>query len=207
MVIAILQLVFGGIGLLCWDPIAIFMLVSGSKANTMMAPPAAQGAPNPAELQEKIEKLTAERVPYHKTITFGSTIVVSPALGLAMIASGIGLLWMKTWGRILAILYALAGIVMKIATAIITIMVIPAMKEVMQEFLSKDPKVAQATQSVTQMMPTIMYMGVFFSLFTMVYPVLVLVLMFLPSTKAALRGEITQASAKGPEDYRDEPLS
>ncbi len=200
MVIAILQLVFGGIGLLCCDSAGIFQIAMGKNLNSLMGPQ----QPDQAEMQEKIEKLTAERVPYHKAITV-ATAIVSPLLSIAMIASGIGLLYMKAWGRILAVFYAVVSILMKIVTGVTTIMVMPATQEVLKEFMAKEPKVAQMAQQIAQMTQFVMYMIVFFMFFTVIYPALVLVFMLLPSTRAAFRGEGTQKSADGIEDYRDEP--
>jgi len=185
-VIAILQLVFGGIWLLC-GLVTLGMQASGMQQTFMN-----MGSMNPGnnpqlakqkELQDDVKKfsleLNSQPMQYFQN---GQTLTLS----LLMIFSGIGLLNMRKWGRTLAFVYATLSILSHIAMIVYMVMVtIPAT----QQFASEMAVKGQDAKMLAGLMQFGVYVGLAISFLSMIYPTIVLILLLRPGVAAAFRGE------------------
>jgi hypothetical protein len=180
--IAVLHFVFGGLGILC----GLFggvMLLSGGQT-LMSQTSAGYNSPKVIQMQEEIQK-TMESVPgFHvvPVVNTGGDLAIS----IIMIVSGIGLLQFRPWGRLLSIVYAVASIALKVFAAVHAMaFTIPAMNG----FLNTH----QATAPEEQFTLTIMRMTTFFPpiyyLLCMIYPIIVLIIMFRPAVVQAFRAD------------------
>ncbi len=194
-VIAILHLIFGGLGLLCSligllmqsliDP-TMFMNMGG-------APPGGAPGVNPQEMVKQIQ----DRMPdYMHTVAIAHE-AVGVLLSILLVVAGIGLLQMRPWARVLSILYAVVSILLKIAFAVYTIvLVVPVSREINQIMFqqwraqARNPQEQAMMQAMMNMADSMTVMQAFIPLVTMVYPVVVLVIMLLGSTRQAFVGEV-----------------
>jgi hypothetical protein len=198
LVIAILQFVFGGLGLLCGLYTAAQLAVGNQLFTFGANTPQAQ---QQEQFQEQLEKSMLEKDPYVKQVQYGTT-GVELFLSLMMIASGIGLLKMQSWGRLLCLVYSVLSISLKVFTAVYTLLfTVPAIKEFAQSLAAKGPQEAMMAKFIQFSA----YAGVAWPSVTVVYPLVVLVIMLLPPTRAAFRGERVARPEEEPPDYRDEP--
>jgi hypothetical protein len=186
VVVAILQLVFGSIGL-C---LALYNLSGLPKR---MAAASQQNLP-PGQRQfsqEEIEKRLEQRFPnYH--LMEKAQQGASAFMCLLMITSGIGLLLMQVWARFLTIGYAVLSILLTIANVIYAVaVVLPLMSELTRDLTSQaaPPGGGPPPQMVAQIVQGAMVLGVAMAALIVVYPITVLVIMLLPSVGAAFRGE------------------
>jgi len=207
-VIAILHFVFGGFGLVCGlFALAMQSLFDPTKFMGMGGPPPG-GAPglDPNEMMKQVQ----DRMPsYMQTVAIGHE-AVGVILSIIMIVAGIGLLQVRPWGRVLSILYAVVSILVKIAFAVYTfVLVIPVSREVNQIVFqqvraqAKNPREQAMMEAIMSMADTMTLMQVVVPLFMIVYPVVVLVIMFLKSTRQAFAGEVLPVS-EDDEDRRYE---
>ncbi len=193
-VIAVLQFVFGGIGLLsfCGD---VVQAVAGNKLFTPSfgAPQAQQQQ----ELQQSMERFIEEILLGPKAVRIGSNLTLS----LVMIISGIGLLKLQSWGRMLSILYALLSILDKVFMAGYTALVsIPAT----QEFVKPIAARGLEGQSMALVMQVLVVAMVVVSVLSMTYPIIVLIIMFRPKIVAAFRGEAVLRADQDVDDRYEE---
>ena len=195
-VIAILNLVFGGLGLLC----SLFGLLMQSVMDPTKfmgmggRPPGAVKGFDPNEMVKQMQ----ERMPsYMQTVGIAHE-AVGVALSIVLIIAGIGLLQMRQWGRVLSILYAVVSIVVKIAYAVYSfVLVLPVSREVNQIVFQQIRGQAMNRQeqammeAMMNMVETMSVVGaIVVPLVTLAYPVVVLVIMFLKSTRQAFAGEV-----------------
>jgi hypothetical protein len=115
-------------------------------------------------------------------------------LSIWLIVSGIGLLNMAPWGRILSFVYAALSILSNLALVVMMLMVnVPLVQEFADKLSGQGPEV--------QLMATIMkisvYGGIIFPIVSLVYPVIVLILLLRPSVAAAFREKTGAATAGG----------
>jgi hypothetical protein len=191
-VIAILQLVFGGLGLF-----GAVVNLSGAPqqlaAVSQQNLPPNQRAPTQAELEQEIGKYVPH---YH--LVLQTSLALSGVLCLLMIGSGVGLLRLRPWGRSLAITYAVLSIAVSIASIVYQCaVVLPGMAGFSQEMAnSPNPMWRMMAASMSSFAVFGAVLGAAF----MIYPIIVLIIMLQPSVRAAFRGE---AVPEGPEDYRD----
>jgi hypothetical protein len=195
-VIAILHLIFGGLGLLC----SLFGLLMQSVSDptrfmAMAAPP--PGAAKGFDPQEMVKQIQ-ERMPSYIYTVGMAHEAVGVVLSILLIIAGIGLLQMRPWARILSILYGFTNVVIKIAYAVYTfILVLPAQREVNQIVFQQIRGQAKTRQEQA-MLEAIMNMAdmgavigsLVVPIVTMAYPIVVLVIMFLKSTRQAFAGEV-----------------
>lgn len=99
-VFGVLNLVFGGLGLLC-TPISVIMLFQQAQAGNPMS------------------RILEENAAYRVYLIAAAVAGVLAAL--VLIAAGIGLLQMKPWARLTSIGYAIFGIVMGVVGIILNI--------------------------------------------------------------------------------------
>ena len=144
-VFAILNLVFGGLGLvggLC----GIGFQIANQAVHSMQAknqPPAAGPAPvNPMDVQNRL----TEKIPYYRAVEVGGAVVHLILSGI-MVFAGIALLRMSAVGRWTCIGYGLLRIPIALAEAVWTILVVsPVVQEVMTEAMKEAAKGAKGAE-------------------------------------------------------------
>jgi hypothetical protein len=197
-VIAILQMVFGALGLLMAVPGAI-ALATGVQPGAFN--PGQAGGPQAQmqkELQDGIFKAEQESMPGGKATRYGQ-LGFGVLLSLMMIASGWGLKQMQPWGRTLAILYAVGSLLEKVfAVTVLSLYTIPAMIAFLDQFATGGPQQAM----IANFTRIASYASLVGPVVVAVYPIIVLVIMLKASTRAAFRGE-TDAAPKQ-DDYEDQ---
>jgi hypothetical protein len=198
LVVAILQILFGSLGLLFGLCGGAIQLGGGAK---MFTPPGAQAA------GPDVEGMIRARVPYYDAWQAGG-VVLGIAAGAVMLVSGIGLLRMRSWARKVTIGYACYNIVVTIANFVFALTVTaPIMKEVMAE-IRADPKLPPQAVSVINMTETFTTIGTYSGLVLLAYPIILLAVMFFPHVREAFRAAALPP-AKDEEDgdweYDDEP--
>ncbi len=193
LVIAILQLVFGGFGLVC-DLFSGVQAAAGK--GSVMMPNGRQSV----DVETEVKKALETRIPAHKEIQFAN-VAASLVLSVMMIVSGIALLRVKVWGRLLAICYGLGSILLKISTLVFMVMFsLPAMQQVAEALEKK----GQTEAVIARTLPLVGNALLFGTALTMIYPIVVLVVMLVPSTSAAFRGEQNPKSADPSQDFSPE---
>jgi hypothetical protein len=200
LVIAILQFVFGGLGLL-GD------LCGGlSQAGSGMFP-AGRGtqAQMEKDMTRNLEAAMEKRLPNHKAFTMGLLVLDLALCGL-MIGGGVGLIKMQPWGRTLTIIYALFSLVMKIVNvAMAALVTAPATKEAMAGMTAG---MGREAALVGQIMEITMGIAIWMPVCLCIYPIVVLVIMLQPHVVAAFAEAKTGPSlgAATPPDYQ-QPFS
>jgi len=149
------------------------------------------------DVDKEVKEAVEARFPAHKEIQYAS-VAASLALSVMMLVSGIALFRMKVWGRLLAICYGFSSVLLKIFSSIITVMfTLPAMQQV-AEATAKKGQAEAAVAPIIQLGGYVVLFGIVFAAF---YPIIVLVIMLLPSTSAVFRREESPNcvdSAQGP---------
>jgi hypothetical protein len=188
VVIAILQLVFGILGLL---GVALNLSGAGKQLNAMNQ----QNQPiKPEQLEEKV----AAKIPHYQLIQ-NVSMGISGVLCLLMILSGIGLLGLHSWARLLAIFYGILSILITLGSALYSFAVVgPAYAEIGDEVTRQGGPEAQMLGTILKFTG---YIAAGCGLVTIIYPLIVLLIMFRPAVRAAFRGESLPTE---PEDYRDQ---
>jgi hypothetical protein len=184
-VIAILQLVFGCLWLLCGLG-SLAMQATGMNNMFMNMGNVQTNNPQLAKQQE-IQK---EVMQFSKEQSSGAgqyaSLLQYVVLSVLMILSGIGLLQMKSWGWVLSLVYATLSILSNIALAVyIWFVVVPAVQAFADKLAAQGPE--------AQVMAGLLKFGSNFSIVTpvlsLIYPIIALILMLRPSVVAAFRGE------------------
>jgi hypothetical protein len=194
IVVGILQLTFGVFGI-CGS--VIMLPVVQQKMAELQAQQA--GVQKPPFTQADLDAFVEQKHPTFHTITTARAIA-GLVLSLMMIVSGIGLLRMQPWGRILALVYAGCSIVIRIAGSLYTFTVfIPAVNEFTAQFEPQAGATQQAHLLATAMRFNATLAAVFFAV-ALLYPILVLILLLMPGVGAAFRAK---SRGEEPEDYDD----
>lgn len=204
--IAILNIVFGILWILLYLCLGLvlgffYMVISG------------QGA------QKDMQEIQAFFQIYMDSLSrnvpgFLAYMIASSIFGILMtillLISGIGLLSLKKWARNLCIAYGVLSIVFALIACGYTIAFVnsgmPKVQEEINEWISqkaKNPQLraqlkAQQGDSSMQMMMN-SFGSVMGTIFAMIYPIAVLVIMFLPKVKLAFSGQ----DFSKPDDYDD----
>ncbi len=125
-----------------------------------------------------------EQFPAHR-IFQAADVAASLVLSLLMLTSGIALIGMKPWGRVLGLTTAVGIVLLKIAElADLFIVVLPVMNQVAEILREKGTNVSFAAPII----PLVGYGIVFAKIYTIPYHLVVATLLLLPSTSAAFRG-------------------
>jgi hypothetical protein len=186
LVIAILHLVGGGLGLigsLC----GCGGLLMGSALSSVAQPtfptrPGQARPPQPPPDTREVMKYLQDHVPGYLAFTI-VTLALSFLLDMMLISGGIGLLNMQPWARWLSLIYAPISIVYRIVSTVYQLVwVMPATKALYAGSMG-----GSGFSSIVDISSGI---GVFFSLLVILYPIAVLIILLLPSTAAAFRGEL-----------------
>lgn len=181
VVIAILHFVFGGLCGVCSGVQLIGSAVQAANPNW--------GAGDPDDLGHRLEMEIEARVPGFRavqTIQAGVNLLFC----LALIVSGIGLLAMQVWARVLSIAYAVLDILLSMAAAAYLVAFIyPVMNPVFDQ-------IARNKEEAFGM--RIGFFGVtgLSSCLGLAYPIAVLIVMLRPSVSAAFR------AAPGGDEFR-----
>jgi hypothetical protein len=178
LVIAICHFIFGGLGLFCG---ACSGVMGASGLGAQFAQRFDPDAQRQAEKRKADERIMVARVPGYRLYT-SFNVAMTWILSGAMVASGIGLLSMKPWGHWLSTGYAMASILVNVVVIYYGLTYLgPVELELMRNApppnMNRDQveMVSAFAQASVVGGPCIM----------MTYPIVVLVVMLLPSTVAA----------------------
>jgi len=193
-VIAILNLVFGALWLLCGLG-SLGMQASGMQSMFMN-----MGNVNPTNNPQiaKQEEIRKQVMEFSWKMNSSPIEYASHAqyivLSILLIISGIGLLKMAPWGRTLSFVYATLSILSNLALIVMTFMVsVP----LVQEFADKLSTQGQEAQVMATFMKIGVYFGIILPVVSMIYPAIVLILLLRPSVAAAFRGQHVAAAPPG----------
>jgi hypothetical protein len=194
LVFAVLNIVFGSLGLLiagCGGVLQLFV-------NRLAASDTARAGVL-KDMVDVSEKMKAQVPAY----TLVSMISVAVLLGLTilMIVGGIGLLRMKPWARRATILWACLLIIYEFAQTIYQVtLAIPVQMRLQHELMArqggKGPDLSFGSTFAAVITGVI-------GLIVVGYAASFLIVLFLPTVRAAFAGE-PLASGAGPEDYYDD---
>jgi hypothetical protein len=204
LVIAILHLVGGGLdlaGSLCGCG---GLILTNSIGSLMPAPPtlpARSGQPPPPPLPNfnDMMKSMNDQIPGYLAFTIVS-LALSFLLDIMLLSGGVGLLKMQPWARWLSLVYAPISILVRIGTAVYQLIwVLPAT----QAMFAK----SMAAPAFSSFMTVSSGIGVFVNLLFCTYPIAVIIVLLLPSTAAAFRGEISvrNVDGRGEEAFQEDP--
>lgn len=182
LVLAILHLVGGGLGLfgsLCGCG---GLLMSNALSSAIPTMPQRPGQPPPPPNANEINKYMNDHVPGYLAYTV-IALVLSFLLDIMLISGGIGLLNMHPWARWLSLAYAPLSILVRLVGFVYQLVwVMPAM----ESLYAKNP----AMKGMSSIISISSGIGAFVNLLFIIYPITVLVILLLPSTAAAFRGEL-----------------
>jgi hypothetical protein len=189
---AILNFVFGGLGLFC----ALCQGGSLALMGNMDSLFGKAGTPNPmADMINQVPGFLPFSIFQH---------ACNLVLSICLIVAGFGLLKMSGWGRWLSVGYAVTNIVAHIGMLVYQLVYLnPALAKWQQDFVAKQAGGrAQPTPFVGD--STLSNIGsVVGALIGMAYAIALLVVMFLPHVSAAFAGK-APLHEEEPEDYFDE---
>jgi hypothetical protein len=195
MPIAVLHFVFGGMGILCGLCSGI-QLAGGGGQNWMAPTPTAPGpqADEMKQMQDEMQKAMENSA--SRAVQIGS-VIVDLAISIMMIVSGIGLLQLRPWGRMLSIIYAILSISLKIFEAVYAFAVT---KPTIDHFLETHTASAPEQQFMFTVLKMVAIIPPVIQLVCMIYPIIVLIIMFRPPVVAAFRhgGLVSQEPGQTP---------
>jgi hypothetical protein len=210
MVIAFMHLIFGGLGVICLGCSGVMDLAGGQKALAGMGTPEQQ---RQAEAQKRRNEVTeqvhAERVPLYRVYSTTNR-VLSVLFSIAMVASGVGLLYLQSWARWLSVGYAVLSLLANLVVLVYTLAFMNAADA--EAFRRLPPQTEQeqmAYNIVRSAGPLISVLPAALA----AYPAAVLVVMLLPSTGRAFSGRGAgkrrrrrhdEEDDEDPDDYEDE---
>lgn len=200
LVLAILHLVGGGLGLilsLCGCGGLLMSSAVGSfKPPTLPARPGQPPPPPPPPSYNEVMKYMDAHVPGYRAFMIGS-LALSFLLDIMLISGGIGLLSVQPWARWLSLGYAPLSILSRVVGFVYQLVwVLPATKAVYAK--------SMATTGFSSLLTATSGISLFVSLLFIIYPITVLVILLLPSTAAAFRGERPAREEDTGEDEMDE---
>ncbi|HTU90699.1 MAG TPA: hypothetical protein VMF69_11540 [Gemmataceae bacterium] len=197
LVIAILHLIGGGLGLFSSICSCGSLLMVGSISSFMPAPPTLPARPGQPPLPNfnDLMKQMNDSIPGYRAFAIVA-LALSFLLDIMLISGGIGLLKMQPWARWLSLAYAPISILVRIGTAVYQLIwVIPATQALYAKFTATTPM-----PGFGFIMTISSGIGVFVNLLFIIYPIAVLIVLLLPSTAAAFRGEAPVRN----DDWHDE---
>ena len=187
-VIAIMNFVLGGFGLLGALCGGLALVLIGSLASSMPAPP---GQPNPLkELMGVVEAIPG----------FIPVMITSYVLGaiwsIVLIVAGIGLLRLRRWARTACLIYAVYTLLATLGSTVYTFAVVqPAMEKWQAEFLAKmQPRGAAGAPAAPAGPPPAVNMvantagAVAGAMISIAYAVVLLIVLNLAPVRAAFAG-------------------
>jgi hypothetical protein len=179
LVIAICHFVFGGLGLFCNTCSGVGSLAGDANPLRQLAD---QNMRDKAERQKANERIKVAKLPGYRFYT-SFNVVMSWVLSAAMVAAGFGLLYMKPWGHWLSTGYGIASILTGFVVFFYSIFYLNPLE---MELLRNNPPPAGLDQEqAAAVMDAVGPVASAGPCCLMIYPIAVLVVMFLPSTLAA----------------------
>ncbi len=188
LVLAILHFVGGGLGLivvLC----AGFGLVM--QANMARMPGAQQ------DLGSRLQQHLQQQVPAKQAADIGD-VVLRLVLAFMLLAAGVGLLMMKPWGRYLSLVYAGLSILEKLVLLFVQFALV---WPVADRFLQNEPQ-AQQPGFMTGFKITL-FGAAFIQTAFIIYPIVVIILLCLPSVREAFSARPRRRDEDDEEDWDD----
>jgi hypothetical protein len=197
--IAIINIIFGGLAILCGGCGAIFQLGLGVAANA----PAAGGGPNPlAQLAQFIKR----ELPGYQAVETTHAVGLM-LLGTLCIVGAIGLLLMQGWGRWVTVAYAALIVFLQLGYIVYeTAFVLPAM----QRFQAAQAHSGVAPPGSEGQVVGGVLGAAFAVLITLAQAVTSLIIVLLPSVGTAFAGRPTRRRRRDydeedEDDYDDRP--
>lgn len=192
LVMAILNMVFGGLALACSLCVGIgiaFVAVAISQPN-------AAHDPKIRDVKDMFESMNRE-IPLLMPYLIGN-MVFDVIMAIALVVAGIGLLKMRPWARLTSIVYAVLKIAAQVGGLVFTYAYLnPATERWQQNFLARHGQV-QAQPGPFGNNPLVQGVaGLIGTVFAIAYAVALLIVMFLPHIRAAFAGR------GAVEDYED----
>jgi hypothetical protein len=180
LVMAILNMVFGGMGLAC----SLCLGFSIAFLAIMFNQPDFAKEPGMRDLKDMVESMNRE-IPWMFPYLIGNA-VLDLVLAIVLLVAGIGLLKMRPWARITSIVYAVVRIATQIGGVVFTYGFInPAAERWQQNFLARHGHM-QADAGPFGNNPLVQgAMGVVSIAMAVAYAIALLIVMFLPQVRAA----------------------
>jgi hypothetical protein len=206
-VIAILNIVFGAIFTLIYICGGIVTLVVVNLAYSPTPHPDKQARLLLGILKETLIEAPVRHIPYYPQVQLG-TIIFDVVMTFIILIAGIALLRMRSWARIACIGYAVLSILVRIGTLIYALaVVVPAQDKIQADvndwLASNLPPGAQIPPDAGSN-PVLEGVGPVFGFSCgLIYPVVVLIIMLLPSVTAAFR-KWDQEPLPGSSDLEDD---
>jgi hypothetical protein len=196
VVMAIMQIVFGSLGLLRGLCGVGLQLAGGAKAFAVPAGPQQPQVPD-------VDALLRAKIPHYELMQYGQ-LALGVLSGTVMILSGVGLLRLRPWGRRLTIGYACYNIAMTILGVVFFYAV---SKQVMEEIFANmqaDPKLPPQAKTALGITEAFATLTPLLQIGLLVYPIALLVVMFLTDVRKAFRGPGTGTAEEPVEDDEDD---
>ncbi len=184
LVIAIFHFIIGGFGLIA----GLFGVGFGGLAVVQpQPPPGFKVTSNPPDMMDTMKYMDAN-VPGWRVYQLTSA-VLGLALSVALLAAGIGLILMKPWARYLSIAYAVGSILLQgFAMVYMFVYVTPAQVALYDHLPPMSGVPPAQAQSMNAMSKTIVGCTPFAIVPGLIYPIVVLIIMLMPSVKRAFSG-------------------
>src|SRR5262245_5895080 len=197
-VMGVLNIVFGGLWMLlylCIGLLFVVIFIAFGQANVARDPQL-------NELKELWSEMTRE-IP-GLTVFLVLTVTLSVVLAIVEIISGIGLLRMKNWARLMCIFYGVVVILTSIASLVYRFAILnPGAERAAEKLVARrgvhmgqDP-MEGTFNNILEILQTVIGIA---------YAVILLIVMLLPSVSAAFTGRtaLDESSDRGDDEYFDE---
>ena len=149
------------------------------------------------EMQERMEKLQREKLPGYPATQYLS-LGFDMVLSILMIVGGIGLVMMKSWGRMLSLAYAGLSILYHIYSLVYAYaFVVPLLNTFFEEEAARNKALAPMVSAMKAVVIASPVLGAI----VVIYPIVVIIIMMLPSVSAAFRAK---PELEAPADEYDE---
>jgi hypothetical protein len=182
-VMAILNIVFASLGMLCYVCIGIVLLVLFNNQSIF----AVAGVPVFTDMWDFMKR----EVPSYPAVTIGS-LILSLVLTTVLLISGIGLLNLRGWARVMAIVYSILTILLQVSSVVYTVAVVnPATRRWQEDFqrrLNLPPGAGGGgfSNDLSSLIGAVIGVA---------YAIILLIMMLTPNVSAAFSGR------RPPDDY------
>jgi hypothetical protein len=145
-------------------------------------------------MQKRLKDLTEKHNPHQPKIA-GVLAGIQMLLGVGLIFGGVGLLRLRSWARKLHLGYAVLALLLNFAMlANVLLVTLPAQTAVWEEFeLTAPPEEKQIFQQASGLVQLSMKlaipMTIAMTVFWLIHPTMVLIILFMPTVAAAFRGQ------------------